>query len=669
MAVDANVAGDDGANKKNKVVENDEEEPRSKMPSDARPSDNAPSPSAPKLCDLPANFNVFCINKFDVVTVGKEAGWPGQWEEVVNEEMSEEQLLYSLQVKGSAMSDEAWQQHWAQVGPGLLAAGWLERYPTIPLSQVEQITGVTFLTWSVQSNELTDAVEKLSLSESSIPSEGTESKEEVNASVDPPDLSGLSINENVAESEAHNALELVVSDGKITDESKPQQQNFSNEEIAELWSNFYNQYYWDCYKQFVGVVGGASQQSGKNLIEDYLADKRRYEPADVLVEPEEEPVDNKLSLAPDSKAVGQNATVVKIDQVNSESVVEVVAPKDSPVDVNILQNGTLPCSDPQEECKKETSDLHECGSQTEELPSQEDSKSGLPDSQERCGEEKSEELTSQEDSKSGLPDSQEHCGEEKSEELPSQEDSKSGLPDSQERCGEEKSEELPSQEDSKSGLPDSQEHCGEEKSEELTSQEDSKSGLPDSQECCGEEKSEELPSQEDSKNGLPDSQERCGEEKSEELPSQEDSKNGLPDSQEHCGEEESNPEQLSNGKDDHPPPNDNNNKTAPKAEAKAVWQLSKSAQYTSIVWVLQEAGIIVSGETSSEVVNNQTPCSDQVHCNGVGSDKETHDCEGDTNTNETSRVVSSMSSDAIPSSSSAVDDSHNQPKQPLKRKR
>ena len=586
MPVDTNVTatGDDDTNKKNKLVENDEEEPRSKIPSDDAPpsedapSPSAPSPSAPKLCDLPSDFDVFCINKFDIVTVGEEAGWPGQWEEVVNEEISEEQLLYALQVKGSVMSDEAWQQHWGQVGPSLLAAGWVEQYPTIPLAQVERATGVSFLTWSDQSRKLTDAVEQLSLSENSVPSEGTENKEEVNASVDPPDLSGLSINENTTKSEDHSTLELVASDGKITDESiKPQQQNFSNEQVAEMWSNFYNEYYWDCYKKFVGVVGGAPQQFGENLIEDHVAAKRHYEPADILVEPEEEPADSKIPLAPDSStAVEQNVSVVKTDQVNSEPAVEVIATKDSSVDVNTSQNGTQSCFDPQEECKKETSDLHECKSQTEELPSQEDSKIGLPNR-----------------------DSQEHREEEKLEELPSKENSKNGLPDSQEHHGEEESKELPSKE----------------------------------------------------------------------LSSQEDSKNGPPNTQGNCREEEINPEQLSNGKDDQPPPIDSNKKTTPKPEAKAIWQLSKSAQYTSIVWVLQEAGII-SDETSSEVVNDQTACSDQVHCNGAGSDKETNDCEDNTNTNETSKVVSRTSSDVIPSSSSsAIDDSHNQSKQPLKRKR
>ena len=94
MTVDTGAGGDEA--NKNKIVENDEEEPRSKISSDVppsnnvpSPSDNPPSPSAPKLCDLPDDFDVYCINDFDIVTVGKEARWPGQWEEVVEEEMTE----------------------------------------------------------------------------------------------------------------------------------------------------------------------------------------------------------------------------------------------------------------------------------------------------------------------------------------------------------------------------------------------------------------------------------------------------------------------------------------------------------------------------------------------------------------------------------------------------
>ena len=561
MTVDAGAGGDNDANK-NKIVENDEEEPRSKISSDVPPSDNVPSPSdnppspsAPKLCDLPDDFDVYCINDFDIVTVGKEARWPGQWEEVVEEEMTEEQLLYSLQVKGSAMSNEAWQQHWAEVGPALLVSGWLEQYPLIPFSRVEQVTGVTFPSRSVQSSELTDAVEKLSLNENSITSEGTESKREVNTDLDPPDLSELSISENTDD---HNRPELVGSDAKVTDESQPQQEDFSNEQIAEMWSNFYNEYYWYGYNLFVGEVGGATQPSGENLIEDFVAAKRRYEPDDILVEPKEDPVDNKISLAPDSEAVGQNATIMNTN--NSESAVEVTDTKDSSVDVNAPQNGLQPCSDPQEECTKETP---ESRTQTEELPS-------------------------------------------------------------------------------------------------------SENNLPDLQEHRGKEISKELPSQKDSQNDLPDSQERCGAEKSEELPSQENSKNGLP---EHCEEEKSNSDQLTNGKDDQPPAADSNKKATPKVEPKGIWQLSKSAQYTSIVWALQEAGIIVSSEAPSEVINDQTTCSDQIHCNGTDNDKETDDCKGDTNTNGTSEVAGSTSSDVDPSSSSTVDCSRDQSKQSLKRKR
>ena len=543
--VDASTAGDE--NKKSKVADSAEgEEPRSKIPTDAVPSDDVPQPSAPMLCDLPADFDVYSINKFEIVTIGKEAGWPGQWEEVDEEEMTEDQLLYSLQLKGSAMSDAAWQEHWAQIGPSLLANGWLEQYPSVPLSQVEQVTGVTFLSQAAQTSELTNVVEKLSLNENSFPSEDPESKEGINKNLEPPDLSGLSIDDTAGKTDDQNVPKLVAADVKVADESQaqplPQQQSFSNEEIAEIWLSFYNEYYWYCYQQFAGAMGRAAQQPAVNLVKDYVTAKKCYNPVDSLATPEEntKPVDNEVipseapeedtklvdnkvipSGAPDGEPLKQNATVDKDtnSHVNSEPTTHITAAKDNPVDINTPQNATPSCSDPQEDSKKETPDSQQYSGQTEKLPSQEDTKNEIPDTQERCKEEKSSERS----------------------------------------------------------------------------------------------------------------------------------------------------------EDNHAPPVNSNKNVTRKVETKHVWQLSKTIQYTSIVWALQEAGIITSDEAPSEVVDDQTPCNDQLHCNGTGSaDKETNDCEGDSSTGRTPGVTDNTNRDAFtsPSSSaSTINDTHDQLKQSLKRKR
>ena len=106
-----------------------------------------------------------------------------------------------------------------------------------------------------------------------------------------------------------------------------------------------------------------------------------------------------------------------------------------------------------------------------------------------------------------------------------------------------------------------------------------------------------------------------------------------------------------------------------EVETKHVWQLSKSAQYTSIVWTLQEAGIISLAEPSSEVADGQAPCNDQVHCNGTTPDKETDDCGADDATNRTPEVTENTKCDTILSSSASTVSDGQSTKQSLKRKR
>ena len=590
---------------KSKTVDDEEGEPRSKVV----PEDDTP-PS--RLWDLPEDFDVYCINQFESVTVGKEAGWPSQWEEV-EEEMTEEQLLYSLQVKGSAMSDEAWQEHWAQVGPGMLASSWLEQYPSVPLSQVEQVTGVTFLSQAIESNKLTSAVEKLSLNEdqNSAPNEDTVYKEEMNKSLDPPDLSGLSIDDTAAKADDQGTADQSTAErdqgaagdqsvaddhdqGKADDQdhvlsddhdqntahdqgtvdvtsanvnataegqTQSSQQNFSNEEISEMWSNFYNQYYWYCYQQFIGEVGGACQQPSTNLIEDYVTARKCYDAADTVVTAEQDnvipPVDDKtVSLAPDSEVAEQNAKVCCTDSkpANEITPTEEEHPADSTVTA-----------------------------EHEEVVFPVDDKvvSSFPDDK-----------TLKQNTKVCHPDFSKPANE------------VTPIKD-----------ELPATQ-----LQSTTQSCSDSQKEKETT----------------------------------DSQQRGVQ--TEDPSPKEHSKDELPSPQENCSDDKpSNPEQPSDEKDKHPPPA-GSDKTD-KVDTKHIWQLSKSAQYTSIVWALQEAGIISSQEASSEVVNNQTSCDDHIHCNGTTPDKEGDNCEGDDATNSTSTVSENTTCDTTPSSLSAITDS------------
>lgn len=598
---------------KSKAVDG-EEEPRSKM----LPEDDTPSS---RLWDLPDDFDVYCINQFESVTVGKEAGWPGQWEEV-EEEMSEEQLLYSLQVKGSAMSDEAWQEHWAQVGPGMLASSWLEQYPSIPLTQVEQVTGVTFLSQAIQSSKLTSAVEKLSLNENSAPDEDAVNKEEMNKNLDPPDLSGLSIDDTAAKADdqgtAHQSttghqsiakcdqgtaddqsaaddqdhdqstaddqgtVDVASADATEEGQTQSSQQSFSNEEISEMWSNFYNQYYWYCYQQFVGEVGGAYQQSSINLIEDYVTARKCYDPADCLVTADTlvmaeqdnvvPPVDDKtVSLAPDGKVAEQNAKMCCTDSEPANEITpteEEEHPADSMVTAE-QEEVVLPVDDkvvslsPDGEIVKQNKTLSHANSKP------------------------ANEITPTKDEVPATQSTTQPCSD---------------------------------------------------------SQKEYKKETTDSQQCGGQ--TEEPSSKEHLKNELPNPQESCSDDKP------------------------SNPEQPGNEKDNQPSPVDNDKTVTNRVDTKHIWQISKSAQYTSIVWALQEAGIISSVEATSEVVNDQTPCDDHIHCNGTTPDKESNNCEGDDTTDGTPAVSKDATCNTIPSSSSAITDSQSQSERAsLKRKR
>lgn len=290
QGADTAVKEDDGPAVTTATVDNNigDDEPRSKVSSDETPSD-VPSSSdthvsaeTAALWDLPPDYNVYGINKFESVSRGQEAGWPGKWEEV-EEEMTEEQLLYSLQVKGAAMSDQLWQQHWAQVGPSLLASSWVKSYPKVPLSQLQQATGVTFLSNEVVdegSNDISKAVEKLSLNEDQSTSEDTTNKNE--ETVEDLELSKLSLNAAPKEATPEgNPSELSsVNDdtGTVAVAGKDQSQTIlqetsSNEDIMEVWLNFYNERYWYCYQQFLGLMGGPGQQQTENLLEDFVTEK------------------------------------------------------------------------------------------------------------------------------------------------------------------------------------------------------------------------------------------------------------------------------------------------------------------------------------------------------------------------------------------------------------
>ena len=58
---------------------------------------------------------------------------------------TEEELLEALRLKAEAFADKNWEECWKSEGPSLLARGWVNIYPLIPLQRVEEVCAVDFL--------------------------------------------------------------------------------------------------------------------------------------------------------------------------------------------------------------------------------------------------------------------------------------------------------------------------------------------------------------------------------------------------------------------------------------------------------------------------------------------------------------------------------------------
>ena len=58
---------------------------------------------------------------------------------------TEEELLGALRLKAEAFADKNWEEYWKSEGPSLLARGWVNMHPLIPLQRVEEVCAVDFL--------------------------------------------------------------------------------------------------------------------------------------------------------------------------------------------------------------------------------------------------------------------------------------------------------------------------------------------------------------------------------------------------------------------------------------------------------------------------------------------------------------------------------------------
>ena len=178
--------------------------------------------------------------------------------------------MESLRLKAEAFSNQAWSEYWAAYGPSLLVRGWVSVYPHVPLEQLHRVCALECLAQAMEqlgleggdgeSNGMSRVIAGTS---ESVLREGSEM---LNASAD------------------DTTQEIVVSDGGMAEEgngadvsppSSPSHGHASSaaptdEEVARLWSEHYNSYYWYCYQVFCqceeeGENGGGEMGNGESV--------------------------------------------------------------------------------------------------------------------------------------------------------------------------------------------------------------------------------------------------------------------------------------------------------------------------------------------------------------------------------------------------------------------
>ena len=155
------------------------------------------------------------VNNLRAVKLGYAAGWPGPWESVeepsdgckdegvsqdkvgvaqekqdsTSEEM--EQIMEALALKAQAFANQQWQDYWSQNGPTILSSSWSTAYPHIPLHSVAHLCDLEILKPAKESDR--GATEPASV-------------------------------------------------GTVGEDS---------EEVKQLWSDFYNQWYWYTFNWYI----------------------------------------------------------------------------------------------------------------------------------------------------------------------------------------------------------------------------------------------------------------------------------------------------------------------------------------------------------------------------------------------------------------------------------
>ena len=247
---------------------------------------------------------------------------------------AEEELLEGLRLKAEAFSNASWNEYWATHGPSLLACGWTEVHPNIPLHRLQRVcaldclaqtmeqlvlgngdhqviaeglayqsegtgNGVSHMTAQVISEELggvglgtgemevgggghvTDHVtfeeagvgngdhmsgsEGLGIGEAGLGNGSGHVTDHVTS--DHVTSEGLGTGEAGVGNGGHMAAEeaeLTVVEGDRGSNGNVASPSGSDEEVAALWTEHYNTYYWYCYQAFLSNQScpGSSEDGG-----------------------------------------------------------------------------------------------------------------------------------------------------------------------------------------------------------------------------------------------------------------------------------------------------------------------------------------------------------------------------------------------------------------------
>lgn len=212
-------------------------------------------------------------------------------------------------MKADAFANKEWEAYWAREGPALLTSGWISAHPDIPLSTLEELGSLDFLS-------LSSAVKSLSLGANETAEEHTTESivavagrcqevkmatmtekltpqldYEMDVSSSSPPEGVVVESESTADDKAVSSTTVVVGcplirgeegSSEVTerDVSTTEAASLSPEAVTAMWNEHYNSYYWFMYQSFLEVQQCQEQQVVGEGDENESQESEAMEPND-----------------------------------------------------------------------------------------------------------------------------------------------------------------------------------------------------------------------------------------------------------------------------------------------------------------------------------------------------------------------------------------------------